>query len=519
MKLLQYRIFLINLLLFFFSSAQADITNSQITSWLKNQNTLVLAIPVKFDDLDPIKSINAHSKFTLPLIFESLITINRNQELQPVLAKAWKISSDGKSIVLTIKPNHHFSDNKEVTSTDIVNSINRLCSAGSHESGQLSGLVNCENHSKGNKEKPEVFALNKYDVKFNIASNPTTFLYQLSSPNTVITKILKNKLIGSSSYLLKEKCDDYVILGVNPFYSGDFAPENSGIILFYSSDFNILTTINETKPDGILMYRMESLWNIKNENYKLIKSNPNITEILVLNNHKYPFDQYIVRKAISSELYNNFKTSCAPGSHKAYGIIPNGIGGSLDSMPPDNFLEITPAEVFSQVPQLKKHTIEITLHQLYDIKNDCETNQIINIAKKYNINIKFAYHKSYSELIPLFLHHKLDGFIDLYVFKNREAYSVFEFFSKNGENDANISQSNIDDMLKEATTMSSSHSRFQIYQRIAKYIQEENIVVPLFYMDHGNLMNKYLAGISEDFFFNPFFELPKISKNTYSKNA
>jgi hypothetical protein len=37
-------------------------------------------------------------------------------------------------------------------------------------------------------------------------------------------------------------------------------------------------------------------------------------------------------------------------------------------------------------------------------------------------------------------------------------------------------------------------------------------------MDHGNLMSKCLSGISEDFFYNPFLELPKISKIKNCKN-
>jgi hypothetical protein len=31
-------------------------------------------------------------------------------------------------------------------------------------------------------------------------------------------------------------------------------------------------------------------------------------------------------------------------------------------------------------------------------------------------------------------------------------------------------------------------------------------------MDHGNLMNTHLSGISDDFFFNPFLQLPQIAK-------
>lgn len=67
-------------------------------------------------------------------------------------------------------------------------------------------------------------------------------------------------------------------------------------------------------------------------------------------------------------------------------------------------------------------------------------------------------------------------------------------------------------MLKEAITIHSSHSRFQMYRKIAQYIQDNNIVIPIFYMDHGNLMNINLSWISDNFIFNPFLELPQIAK-------
>lgn len=37
-------------------------------------------------------------------------------------------------------------------------------------------------------------------------------------------------------------------------------------------------------------------------------------------------------------------------------------------------------------------------------------------------------------------------------------------------------------------------------------------------MDHGNLINKCLSDISDDFFFNPYLSLPKMSKIKDCKN-
>lgn len=475
---------------------------------------LIFSVPVKIEKLDPTLTTNAHTKFTLPLIFESLITISPQQELKPVLAKSWSISANGDSVTINIHPNHKFSDGTEVTANDIYQSIFRLCKKDSQESDELSGLANCVESSKNNQLNPSVKVLNKYSIRFTLKSSATTLLYQLSSPAAVITKQSKNSLLGSGPYHVETAANDYTILNNNPFYHGNQVPKNKGIILYYEGGHDINNYLKNNKPDGTLMYRMQVLWGFHSSDYKLIRSNSNITNILVLNNSRFPFNIPLVRKALASEIYNNFDKGCLSGSHRSYGIIPNGIGGSINNMPPIKLPGVKPAELFSAVPRLRHKSITVTLHQLSDLKSDCEAKQITQAAKKYNIDIKFSYHKDYSDLLPLYQNHKLDGFLDLYIFKNREAFKIFEFFSRNGENDANVSDNNIDTLLTDAANMPSSHGRFQQYHKLAQYIQDNNIVIPMFYMDHGNLVNRCIEGISNDFYFNPFSFLPQLYKTT-----
>lgn len=485
--------------------------NDLIHTW-KQQGYLVLTIPVKYDALEPIASLNAHTKLSLPLIYEPLVSIAANQQLLPVLAKSWLIDNDNKSVTITIKQNHFFSDNTEVTSQDIIKTIHRVCSPNSKVFQELSGLAGCEEHAKGKTIEPEVKAIGKYSVKFKIKCSPTNFLYQLSSPSVVITKQTKSGLIGSGPYIIQNNKNVYLILNKNPYSSIENTARNSGVVIFYATQNELPSILKNDKPDGSIMYRMEDIWNVKDNNYRLVKVNPNTTETLVLNNQRFPFNHRIVRKALLSLIYNNFDHTCIPGAHKAYGMIPYGTGGSIDNTSPNSLSVISPQILFSKIPLLKENKARITIHQLEDLKNDCESEQIVKAARLYNIDIKFKYHKNYSTLEPLYLNHNLDGFIELYVFKNREAYSTLQFFAQQGENNANINNPIIDNMLKEAINEPTSHRRFQSYRKIAEYMQNEGIVIPLFYMDHGNILSKCLAGTSDNFLFNPFIYILQLYK-------
>ena len=510
MKLKQFKILLISTLILHSSNIYSAEISDLVKAW-KKQDYLILTIPVKFDQLEPTSSLNAHTKLSLPLVYEPLVSIGAQQELQPILAKSWRISADNKSVIITLKQNHYFSNNTEVKAQDVVDTIYRACSPSSKVFEELKGLVGCEDYAKEKNIKPQISVIGSHQVKFKINSSPTNFLYQLSSPSFVITKLTNAGLIGSGPYIVQERKPAYLVLNKSPFQKL-MSAYNNGLVLFYANQDNLPRILNTDKPDGSIMYRMQDIWNIKNNNYKLVKVNPNITEIMVLNNQRFPFNHTIVRKALLSALYNNFDHTCIPGAHKAYGIIPYGTGGSIDNNSPNNLPTITPAEVFTKVPSLKDKKASITIHELEDLKNSCESEQIKRTAQLYNIDIKFKYHKNYSSLEPLYLNHQLDGFIELYVFRNREAYSILQYFTKAGENNANIKNSIIDNMLKDAIAETASHGRFQSYRKIAEYMQNEGIVIPLFYMDHGNLLSKCLSGASENFLFNPFSHLPQLVK-------
>lgn len=61
----------------------------------------------------------------LAYIYEGLITTNgETGELEPALAESWKVSSDGKSITFTLRPNLKWSDGHPLTADDVIFTYN-----------------------------------------------------------------------------------------------------------------------------------------------------------------------------------------------------------------------------------------------------------------------------------------------------------------------------------------------------------------------------------------------------------
>ncbi len=490
---------------FFIFILISTISSANSLPWINHPDYLIFGVPNKFSNVvDPNLSVDAQTKFVLPLIFEPLISVNAQQELQPVLAKSWVVSPDQKSITITIASGHYFSNGQEVTAYDVENSFRRLCSKGSQSSYEVQAIIGCNLYS------PHIYVLNRYQIRFEINREPTIFLYQISSQRSVIVKSDRGKLIGSGPYILDEINPNYLLLSKNKYYYNKISLKNDGLIIEYIDENTINQTLKEFHPDGSIMYRISAISKINNTNYITINDKPYITQILVLNNQRFPFNSEIVRRAILVNLYNQNKiSSCLSGAIKAYGIIPNGIGGSLYNMAPETLQPILPAEVFKAVPKLRNHFITVLIPQHLGRKNNCEADSFINAARPYHINVKFHYYQSYTNLWPLYFNHRLNGYVELFITKNREAYTTLQYFTtENSENFANTKDKNLDNLMNNALNAPTSLQRFDSYHKMAQYIEDRAIVIPYYYIGSSNLVSKCLGGVSKDFNFNPFQYLP-----------
>ena len=83
--------------------------------------------------LDPAQVDNTGSAQFTSLLYDSLVTLDRNEQVEPWGASAWKVSPDGLTYTFTLRPNQHFSDGAPVTASDYAWSIDRaahVCGAG-----------------------------------------------------------------------------------------------------------------------------------------------------------------------------------------------------------------------------------------------------------------------------------------------------------------------------------------------------------------------------------------------------
>lgn len=517
MNLLNYKRYFLKLLLLclcnssYGTEKQEDILSTLTTL---HPDYLLFGVPNQFGLLDPRLSMNVQTRYALQLIFEPLIKINNKQELEPALAKSWHVANNGKTIIISLQENHRFSDGAIVTAQDVAQSIQRICTDGNDLISGFKGLEGC--HSAKNHAL-QIKVIDKSHLQFNININPTLFLFQLTSPRAVITKLTAQGLIGSNYYMLDKYENNYLILKPNPYYWDNKEVKNAGLILYRLDEKEINTWLASKHLDGTIMYALSKIMRFNNQHYQLKEEPSFTTEILVFNNQRFPFNIKLVRQALVSDIYNSDQVyKCLYDVEKAYGVIPPGIGGSIANVAPKTMPVIRPEEIFNQVPQLKNNFYSVTIHRHSALQNTCEDNALISVAKKYHIHVHLKYHPDYATLWPLYLNHQLDGFIEFFDTRSREAYTVLQFFTADSsENYANTKDKKIGSLIENALVMPTSHQRFQGYQLANRYLLSEGIVAPYYYIGHSNILSQCLMGMTRDFYFNPYEGLAQLYRKPH----
>jgi peptide/nickel transport system substrate-binding protein len=125
-------------------------------------------------------------------VFETLVTVDSNYRIQPMLADSWEQSADGTTITFRLRNGIHFHDGKEMTAEDVVASMNRwieISSAG-------------KDHFKGAR----------FEVK-----DAGTVVLQLAQPTSTVMPMLAYGGGGYPAIMPKELVDAAPAEGVKEF--------------------------------------------------------------------------------------------------------------------------------------------------------------------------------------------------------------------------------------------------------------------------------------------------------------
>lgn len=264
------RIFLSLLLVLFMACSNVD-----------KSNTIITAMPVDIDSLNPYKFVGSSTEEVMFNVYEGLVKQTPEGDISPCIAKSYNISEDGLTYTFDIRNDVYFHNGSLLTPSDVVFSLNKM-----KELKLQPAFKNIKDvKSDGNK------------VIVQLEKNDASLIYYLISPivDEQTYSEIEKKANGTGPYEVKEyKREQKIDLKAFDKYWGDkpnvkkvnikIVPNSDTIFLKYlSGELNFIYTVDSKRVNEI-----------KDKN--IIKYPRNMLYILGINNKKYDKK---VREALS----------------------------------------------------------------------------------------------------------------------------------------------------------------------------------------------------------------------------
>ena len=108
------------------STAATSTSAAAASTGDSSRDTLHVAIMTDPEGLDPQKTSATSTYFVTMNIYEPLVLMDENWEIQPRLAESWEVADDCQSVTFHLKKGVKFHNGREMTAEDVKYSIERL---------------------------------------------------------------------------------------------------------------------------------------------------------------------------------------------------------------------------------------------------------------------------------------------------------------------------------------------------------------------------------------------------------
>lgn len=132
---------------------------------------------------NPILSTEVYDGYIIDLVYDGLIYVDENLEVQPQIAESWEYSEDGLSITFYLREGVKFHDGHELTARDVAFTFTTICDPyyTGVRYGNFSVLKGAEDYHQGEIDYVEgIKILDDYTIKFTTEEPFAPFLYQFT---------------------------------------------------------------------------------------------------------------------------------------------------------------------------------------------------------------------------------------------------------------------------------------------------------------------------------------------------
>lgn len=215
--------------------------------------------------INPILTTQSISMALLDLIFNRLVRINSEGEIEPDLAESWDISTDGLIYTFHLRKGVRFHDGKECTAQDVKFTYDKIIDPG----------VNSP-FKEGFQLVREFRVIDKYTLEIILKEPSTSFLYRL------VREIAPQHLLEKED--LRNTPFNFHPIGTGPFKFKEWTKDDQ-IILEYNADYyegrpyldKILVKTYDNSEDAwsaLMQGEVDCVQFIEEKDYEVVKNDP-----------------------------------------------------------------------------------------------------------------------------------------------------------------------------------------------------------------------------------------------------
>ncbi|MBU5335270.1 ABC transporter substrate-binding protein [Intestinibacter bartlettii] len=167
--------------------------------------------------INPILNTDKSVSYVLDLVYDSLFEFDENYNLQPKLVDSYNISSDNKSVDITLKDNIKWHNGDSLTAKDVKYTYELI--KDNKKSSYYSLISNINNITVHGSKNLTIKFKDSYAFSLETLIFPIVSKDKLGGLKSDKLELAKNNLVGCGAYKIKTYEDrDYMILELNKDY-------------------------------------------------------------------------------------------------------------------------------------------------------------------------------------------------------------------------------------------------------------------------------------------------------------
>ena len=465
--------------------------------------SIVFPIPDKITTLEPARVTSALEKGILTLLYARLVRVDENMEIQPDLLESWEYDPQEKQYLFTIKSNARFSDGTQIEAKDVIFSFHQWARNESLDSILLDAVWGVKEYRLGQAESiAGLSEVDKNHVKVKMSETNDSFIYNLSLsrfsiyPNQFRGKprdVFFERPIGSGPFInLVEvsKSDGSLLFSRNDYYFRGI-PLLDRIILRQMKRSDVVASLINRSIDNMIFYengnalRQDVLRSLP-QGIRQVAINSFDIETMIFNASAEPrLADMGRRKAIISHLSKKkIIEECFYNQGQAVdGLIPSGIIGS----------EMVDKVAQKQISEKSNTRLGLTLYVESEEHADCLVPMLNTFLSESGVVAKTS---TFQNLYAMFAANRLGLWIEPFVFKNEDAYSVLQYFNQSSsEYLLGKKYPQLQSIYNRLSSVRTIEEKTYLYKEIESYLIDNFLIAPLARLPSKAYISEKIVGI------------------------